>query len=135
MLKSSGMRLTPQRLSICKLIAETDSHPTAAEIYKKLKTQFPSLSLMTVYNTLNTLVGLGAINILGMPDNEQLHYDSNTSPHIHLICLNCHRIMDMESPLASKLKKEIINSSGFNLTGSRIVYYGQCPDCQKLKIQ
>jgi len=64
-LQQAGMRITPQRVAICKLLAESEEHPTAATIYGELKPQFTSLSLATVYNTLDTLVSLGAINILG----------------------------------------------------------------------
>ncbi len=58
-LKTAGMRLTHQRRVICEYLARTDAHPTAATIYDALKPELPSLSLMTVYNTLNTLAELG----------------------------------------------------------------------------
>ena len=130
-LKKSGMRMTPQRLAICKYMAVTEAHPTAADVYRQLKPQFPSLSLMTVYNTLNALVGMGAVNALGMAGDDNVHYDGDTSPHVNLICLNCHRISDMDSNLVEKLDAEICDSSGFKVIGSRLVYYGLCPECQK----
>ncbi|MEA4812587.1 MAG: transcriptional repressor, partial [Anaerolineaceae bacterium] len=58
-------RRTPQREAICKYISESQSHPSADEIYQALKPQFPSLSLATVYNTLQFLAEEGKINILG----------------------------------------------------------------------
>ena len=132
-LKRSGMRMTPQRLAICQYMSNTDAHPTAADVYHQLKPQFPSLSLMTVYNTLNALVGVGAVNSLGVAGDANTHYDGDTSPHVNLICLKCHRISDMDSNLAKKLDAEIGASSGFKVIGSRLVYYGLCPECQKLQ--
>lgn len=132
-LKKSGMRMTPQRLAIGQYLAKTKAHPTAADVYNELKPIYPSLSLMTVYNTLNALVGVGAVNALGMAGDDIVHYDGDTSPHVNLICLKCHRISDMDSNLAEKLDNEISTSSGFKVIGSRLVYYGLCPDCQKSK--
>lgn len=130
-LKKSGMRMTPQRMAICQYMAGTDDHPTAVDVYRQLKQQFPSLSLMTVYNTLNALVGFGVVNALGEAGDANMHFDGNTLPHINLICLNCHRISDTASSLAEKLDAEISDSSGFKVIGSRLVYYGLCPVCQK----
>ncbi len=55
-LKAQGKRITPQREAICRLLARSDEHPTARQIYETLKAQFPSMSLATVYNTLDVLV-------------------------------------------------------------------------------
>lgn len=64
-LKESGLRLTATHTAICKLLAESDDHPNALEIHTRLKEQYPSLSLATVYNTLDVLVKMGLVNVLG----------------------------------------------------------------------
>jgi len=130
-LKQTGMRLTPQRIAICKLLSETNTHPTAAMIYELIRGQYPSLSLMTVYNTLNTLVDLGVVNALGNAGDDNVHYDGNTSPHINLACISCHKIEDIDSPKVADLYGEVSNASGFKVLGARMLYYGLCPDCQK----
>jgi Fur family peroxide stress response transcriptional regulator len=130
-LKKAGMRLTPQRIFICRLLSEANAHPTAAEIYKQIRAQYPSLALMTVYNTLNKLVDLGAINSLGNAGDDNVHYDGNTSPHINLACISCHKIVDSASQKAAELDGEISSVSGFKVLGARLLYYGLCPDCQK----
>lgn len=132
-LQQAGMRLTPQRIAICKLLSQTDSHPTAAEIFEKIRIQYPSLSLMTVYNTLNTLVSLGLVNELGGAGDDNIHYDGNTSPHINLACVSCHKIVDIASEKIEALESDVKTLTGFKLIGTRIVYYGLCPDCQKQK--
>ena len=83
-LRQAGMRITPQRIAICKLLVETDTHPTAAAIYNKIRTQYPSLSLTTVYNTLDTLADLGAVHVLGHAGDDTVHYDADTTPHVNL---------------------------------------------------
>ena len=130
-LKQAEMRITPQRIAICKLLSENDGHPTAARIYEQLREQYPTLSLATVYNTLDALAGLGAVNVLGHVGDDNVHYDGNTTPHAHVACISCFKIEDVFSPLVADLDSEIKNALGYKLLGARILYYGLCPDCQE----
>jgi Fur family transcriptional regulator, peroxide stress response regulator len=129
-LQQARMRLTPQRMAICKLLTESDEHPSAAMIYEELRPQFPSLSLATVYNTLEALVNLGAVNVLGHAGDDHVHYDADLEPHVNLACISCHRIMDIPSEHIQHLRSEITRTSGYKLLGSRVLYYGLCPECQ-----
>jgi Fur family transcriptional regulator, peroxide stress response regulator len=133
-LKKADLRLTPQRLAICKLLAESKEHPTAQMIYDELKPEYPSLSLATVYNTLETLVRLGSINTLGSAGDDSVHYDANTEPHINLACISCHRVIDLPSEHVMHLEEEVISSSGYQVLGARVLYYGVCPSCQKKEV-
>ncbi len=134
-LKQARMRITPQRIAICKLLSESDEHPTASMIYEQVRAQYPSLSLATVYNTLEALVGLGAVNVLGHAGDDHVHYDADTSPHINLACVSCHKIVDVESLQVASIDSEISRASGYKLLGARVMYYGLCPKCQNLQIQ
>jgi Fur family peroxide stress response transcriptional regulator len=130
-LKQAGMRLTPQRLAICELLTDSNEHPTAARLCTELRPQFPSLSLATIYNTLDTLVNLGAINVLGHAGDDHVHYDSDMDPHVNLACVTCHSIIDIPSEHVHHLDSEISQASGYKLLGARVLYYGLCPECQK----
>ncbi len=129
-LKSAGFRLTPQRIAICNLLVESKQHPTANEIYEDLRPKYPSLSLATVYNTVETLIGLGVINALGSAGDSAVHYDANISPHINLACIVCHRVVDIESQSVQIMDQEVARRSGYQIKGARVLYYGLCPDCQ-----
>jgi Fur family peroxide stress response transcriptional regulator len=129
-LHQAGMRLTPQRSAICELLTNSNEHPTAAIIYEELRPQFPSLSLATVYNTLDMLVSLGAVNVLGHAGDDHVHYDADLEPHVNLACISCHRIVDIPSEHIQHLNSEITQASGYKLLGSRVLYYGVCPECQ-----
>lgn len=131
-LRSEGKRITPQRTAICRVLASTNSHPTANQIYEQLKLEYPSLSLATVYNTLDTLVNLGLVNILGAAGDDAVHYDADTTPHVNLACVICHRVIDLPSCYIQNLDQEVENTSSFKLLGARVMYYGICPDCQAL---
>jgi len=130
-LQKAGMRVTPQRVAICELLANSHEHPTAAMIYEELKPRFASLSLATVYNTLDALVTLGAVNVLGHAGDDTVHYDADTEPHVNLACISCSRIIDIPSEHVTHLDAEITAASGYKLLGARVLYYGLCPECQK----
>jgi len=130
-LKQNGLRITPQRIAICKLLAHSDEHPTAESIYESLKDDYPSLSVATVYNTLDVLVAFGKVNVLGDAGDGKSHFDANGEPHVHLACVKCHSITDIASNLIPSLSNEVLRSSGFKISGYRIMYYGICPACQE----
>ncbi|MCZ2126493.1 MAG: transcriptional repressor [Anaerolineales bacterium] len=132
-LKEAGLRRTPQREAICAALTKSRNHPTATDIYAELKPRFASLSLATVYNTLDALVKLGAINALGHAGDDAVHYDADTEPHVNLACIVCSRIVDIHSKRVSQLDKEVVAASGYRLLGARVMYYGLCPRCQKKK--
>lgn len=134
-LHSAGLRLTPQRKAICRLLSESEEHPGAQRIYELLRPEYDSLSLATVYNTLETLSQLGVVNVLGkIGDNDSVRYDADTGPHVNLACVRCHRIIDLPGApmddLVSRLDQQIEQTSGYALLGARVLYYGLCPDCQ-----
>jgi Fur family peroxide stress response transcriptional regulator len=133
-IQHAGLRLTPQRIAICEVMAASDRHPTAQMIYDELRPRFPSLSLATVYNTLDTLVKLGLVNALGATGDDAIHYDADTSPHVNLACIECHRMIDLPSRHIQALENEVQHSSGYKLLGARVVYYGVCPECQGRKL-
>lgn len=131
-LKESGLRLTPQRLAVCQALAGNKSHPTAQSLFELLRPDFPSLSLATIYNTLQTLADHGLIHELGDAGDGAVHYDADPSPHVNLICIRCHRIEDFPEASLKPVARKVAADSGYELRGARIVYYGLCPKCRRL---
>jgi Fur family peroxide stress response transcriptional regulator len=129
-LQKAGLRVTPQRLAIYHLLVNTDRHPTAQMIYEELRPQYPSLSLATVYNTLEKLVELGVVFALGSAGDDRIHYDADIQPHVNLACVSCHRVIDLPSQHVRALEKEVADNSGYQVLGARVLYYGLCPECQ-----
>jgi Fur family peroxide stress response transcriptional regulator len=131
-LRRAGLRLTPQRLAICRALVNGHGHPTAAELHKQLCADFPTLSLATVYTTLNTLLALGVIYDLGDAGDGTTHYDAITDPHINLICTRCHQISDLTDDQLEAIRQHVAQRSGYQILGARIAYYGVCPKCASL---
>ena len=130
-LRQAGLRLTPQRIAICQKLFGSEQHPTAQMIYDQVKQEQPSISLATVYSVLESLADLGLVSVLGTVGDGTVHYDGMSKPHLHLNCTSCHNIFDIDSPSLAALKREVQQTTGFELLGNRIVYYGLCPDCQE----
>ncbi len=132
-LRTSEYRLTPQRVELIRLIATSEGHPSASELYNQIKNQFPTMSLATVYKTLDLLKELGEVLEIGLRDDS--HYDGNKPyPHPHLICVKCQKIMDGELEIAVKnIVQEVEQSFGFQILKHQLDFYGLCPDCQKKK--
>jgi len=80
-LKARDYRLTPQRVELLRLIASSDGHPSAAQLYGRIKRQFPTMSHATVYKTLALLKDMGQVLEIDLRDDS--HYDGNRpSPHL-----------------------------------------------------
>ena len=129
-LKASGHRMTPQRITLLRLLAASDGHPSAADLYQKIHAQFETTSLATVYKTLETLRELGEVLELRF-ENDNRYDGRNPHPHPHLICVRCQRISDPEVHLAEDLVTEAANRAGYLLVGHRLDIYGICPACQR----
>ncbi len=129
-LRESEYRLTPQRVELIRLIASSEGHPSAARLYNQIKVQFPTMSLATVYKTLDLLKELGEVLEIGLRDDS--HYDGNKPyPHPHLICTKCQKIMDGELDSAvENIVQEIEQNFGFQILKHQLDFYGICPDCQ-----
>jgi Fe2+/Zn2+ uptake regulation proteins len=129
-LKQNDFRLTPQRVELVRLIAASEGHPSAAQLYERIRRRFPTMSQATVYKTLDLLKQLG--QVLEIDLHEDSRYDGNRpQPHAHLICTKCGKIMDAEASLAPAALHEIETLSGYAVARAQISLYGLCPDCKK----
>jgi Fur family peroxide stress response transcriptional regulator len=128
-LKAKGYRMTPQRLELIRIIAASNGHPSAAQIYETIKHQFPTMSQATVYNTLALLKDMN--QILEIDLHGDSHYDGNrTEPHPHIICTECNQIVDGDFDLDIEIIKRLEETSGFQITRSQLAFYGLCPNCR-----
>lgn len=134
-LQQAGLRLTSQRRAICEYLANTDRHPSAYQVFEALATTHPDISRATVYNTLNTLQELGAIVELSF-GSDHTHYETNPEPHVNLICLRCHRIVDYHGdPGIDALAQRVLAETGFQTIAAKIDLIGFCDECRSQRLQ
>jgi len=122
--------MTPQRLRIFQVLADNMTHPTADSVYADVRRDMPTISLRTVYETLNELVELGEIQQfdLGMGARR---FDPNTASHHHLICVNCGKVRDISADF-SQIQIPEDASHGFVLRTTEVTFRGLCDQCAQL---
>jgi Fur family peroxide stress response transcriptional regulator len=129
-LKGRHYRLTPQRTALLRLLAASKGHPSAADLYDQMKAQFPTTSPATVYRTLHLLKEMDEVLELGFSDDDNRYDGHNPSPHPHLICVRCRKIIDPPTAVTESLVREVVDQSGYRIIGHRFDIYGVCPVCQ-----
>lgn len=127
-LKTTGVRITPQRHAILEYLISSDAHPTADEIYKALERDFPSMSVATVYNNLRVFRNSGLVKELTYGDSSS-RFDFVTHDHYHIICEHCGRIVDFHHPGLEEVEHFASHVTGFKVNTHRLEVYGTCPSC------
>ncbi len=128
-LRAGGCRITPQRLAILRVLAESIGHPTAEDIHTQIRERFPTTSVATVYKTLSALKAVNEVLELGFADGSSRYDGNQPDPHPHLICVRCRTILDQEAIGFDALPREIARRAGYSLIGHRFDVYGICPAC------
>src|SRR3989304_7767576 len=111
-LRNKGYKATPQRIAICKFALSSREHPSVQRIYKEVKKTYPTVSLATVYKTLQILKEIGLVQELNFPQ-DQTRFDSYLKPHVNLVCLRCGNIQDVEDVNAKELVKKVAATRRF----------------------
>lgn len=128
--KQRGGRMTSHRVALLRLLAASEGHPNAAQIYENLKEQFPTISIATVYKTLAMLKEEGQVLEIDLHNDSR--YDGNKPyPHPHLICKQCGVIIDGDAAASlCAINQAIKDQYGFQVLQSQMVFYGLCRACQ-----
>jgi len=127
-LRRRGRRVTDQRRLILEAVRETDLHPTAEWVYRKVRRRLPRISLGTVYRNLKVLVEQGLIQEL---DSRGFgRYDGNLARHHHFTCQVCGQISDLAGPVDRGLDRRMTSRTGLEIWHHRIEFYGRCASCR-----
>ena len=131
LLRDKGHRLTPQRVAMLKVIARSEGHPSAEQIYERIKADFPTTSLATVYKTLHVLKDLGEVLELSLAQVGSRYDGNRPYPHPHVICTGCGQILDPEFAAMMEITQEMARQTGYQITHHQLNFFGLCPKCQK----
>jgi Fur family peroxide stress response transcriptional regulator len=136
--KAAGLKLTPQRMAIVKELASDETHPTAQEIFDRLRPGLPTMSFATVYNTLDALTSAGLCAALSLSPGSG-RFDPNMLPHHHAVCDSCGAVRDVPTvgssrddfadPSAARAVAQI--APGFELRSVERIFRGICASCMK----
>src|SRR5580693_2421898 len=134
-LKGAGLKLTPQRIAIVRQFADDESHPTAQDLFERLRPAFPSMSFATVYNTLDALARARLAGIVRLPGKrgDAARFDPNTSAHHHAVCDRCGAVLDIAAgtlqPSPAAVRKLRRSAPGFSVHAVERIYRGLCAKC------
>jgi Fur family peroxide stress response transcriptional regulator len=132
LLRDKGFKVTPQRLAIYQVLARTKAHPSAEMIFSELQPLYPTMSLATVYKTVEILKEIGVLQVLNVGE-DSFRYDANVENHPHIRCMACNRVDDLEDIDTGGFTKSVANHTSYRITGQQFYFYGICPACQKNK--
>ena len=123
MLRDAGLKATAQRLAVVRCLEGDETHPTAQELFDRLKPQHPTMAFATVYNTLAALTAIGACQPVQL--GGATRFDPNTHPHDHAVCEGCGAVRDV--PV--RRERRPLGVEGFEIHRVDRIYRGLCSGC------
>ena len=130
MQKTKHTRTTQQRMLILEELRSQKNHPSADEIYDRVRKKLPRISLGTVYRNLEVLSHLGEIQELKLSGSLK-RYDWNPNKHYHIRCVRCDRVDDAPLAPMNQIEDELYQATVFEIIGHNLEFTGLCPDCTK----
>jgi Fur family ferric uptake transcriptional regulator len=129
-LERKGLKFTSQRRVITEAFFDPrvrDQHPSAEELYARVRQRDPRIGYATVYRTLKLLVDCNLASPRQFGDN-QTRYEPEVpgEHHDHLVCLDCHAIIEFENEEIEHLQDGVAARLGFSVEHHRMVLYGRC---------
>ena len=128
-LRDHGHKMTPQRLAIVKILAKSEGHPSVEDIHARIKKDFPTMSLATVYRNIILIKSLDELLELGFPDGSNRYDGNKPYPHPHIICIKCKKIIDLDLDSLDDMQHEIAEETDFKILNHRLDFFGICSNC------
>lgn len=126
--RAEGLRVTPQRQVIFRLLQGNDEHPTVEALYEAARAEMPTISLKTVYQTVHDLEAMGEVSLLDLGTGS-VRVDPNVEhPHHHLICTRCNKVRDVVIDVGS-LTVPPDARQGFHVDDVEVHFRGVCDEC------
>lgn len=127
--RAHGRKITAQRQCIFRALAGDVTHPSAERVHEKVRREMPTVSLKTVYQTLNDLAELGAISVLDVGTGSA-RFDPNVETvHHHLVCRSCGKVRDLATDLPGVTVSRRA-AQGFDVESAEVVFRGLCDECR-----
>jgi Fe2+ or Zn2+ uptake regulation protein len=125
--RARGLRVTPQRQAIFRLLTDNDRHPTVDALYEAASAEMPTISLKTVYQTVHDLEELGQVSLLDLGTGS-VRVDPNVEDeHQHLVCSACGMVRDV--PLGSSPRLPPEYRREFAVGAVDVIFRGICEEC------
>ena len=130
LLREKGLKVTPQRIAVYNMLLGTTAHPNAEMIYKTLEPTNPTMSLATVYKTLDFFKQLGLVQELNVGESSS-RYDAVVRCHPHTVCRICGRVDDLHMDALTEVARKLVPNLDFDVECEQLILYGVCKECQE----
>jgi Fe2+ or Zn2+ uptake regulation protein len=124
------LRMTHQREIILQELKKSKNHPSADELYERVKKKLPRISLATVYRNLDVLSETGAIAKIEI-SGRQKRFDWDSGRHDHIYCVQCQRVDNIGMESMGKPSLQPVDNLGYRVEGYRVEFFGLCPQCSE----
>ena len=132
--RARGLKVTPQRQCIFRHLHGSDVHPTAESVHAAVRAEMPTISLRTVYQTLNDLAEMGELQQLDLGTGSS-RFDPNVEhAHHHLVCTECGKVRDLFADF-SGVTVPRGQARGFVVGSAEVVFRGVCDGCRAVPAQ
>lgn len=129
-LGEAGHRLTGPRLAVWDAVAAGQSHLTADEIARRVRTSDPSVNLSSVYRSLALFAELGLVRESHLGADEAVHWElAHPDEQFHLKCTSCGRVEHHTGDLVARIESHLADSHGFHADRIELLVSGTCGGC------
>jgi Fe2+ or Zn2+ uptake regulation protein len=130
-LRAHGLRTTPQRALILRVLQQADEHLDAQGIWQRARLQDESINLATVYRSLNALLGVSLIKQSFLDEGQKrAYFEAVDKPeHFHFACIRCGKVIELNSERVLLGHLEIEQGCGCRVLNIYLKLEGYCPDC------
>lgn len=120
----AGVKMTGQRRTVLQVLAESPDHPSVESVFDRAKALDPSISMATVYRTLNLLDDMNLVDRREFKQNFA-RFEVNAEHHHHLVDLETGEVIEFQNEKLEKLKEEIARELGYELVDHTLELYGR----------
>ena len=120
---AKGMRMTEQRRTIARVLAQSDDHPDVEELYRRCSKVDERISMSTVYRTVRLFEDAGIIERHDFREGRSRYETSTEGHHDHLINLRTGEVLEFQSEEIERLQAEVARRLGYKLMDHRLELY------------
>lgn len=132
LLREHGVQVTAQRLAVLRAVS-AHPHTTADAVANAARTEIGAISRQSVYDTLAMLEDKGIVRRIQPAGSPALYETRVGDNHHHLICRDCHRLVDVECAAGKRPCLDPVDDHGYQIDEAEVMYWGLCPECAATK--
>lgn len=132
-LRAQGQRVTRPRRAVLEVLASTDGHLSADDVYARITPVLAGVNRATVYRALETLADLGLVTHVHLGHGATVHHlagGRTAEEHLHAHCRRCGRVVDVGGDLLEDVQVRLAREVGFDLEPRHVALSGTCLACR-----